>query len=126
MQVVILCGGRGTRMGSDEMPKPMFPVGDKPILWHIMKIYSHYGFKDFVLCLGYKKEKIREYFQEAHDWNISFVDTGLDTNTAGRIYKAKNHIKDDVFFATYGDGLADINIKSLLGFHHTHKKIATL
>ncbi len=126
MQVVILCGGKGTRMGNDELPKALFPVGDKPILWHIMRIYAHYRFKDFILCLGYKGFKIKEYFQGIKEWDIRFVDTGLETNTGGRIYKARKHIEDDIFFVTYGDGLADIDFKTLLEFHQAHKKSATL
>lgn len=126
MEVVILCGGRGTRMGSDELPKALFPIGRKPILWHIMNIYSHYGFKDFILCLGYKGNKIKEYFANAKDWNIKFADTGLDTNTGGRINRIREHIKGNSFFATYGDGLADIDLNKLLDFHRSHNKAATL
>lgn len=126
MQVVILCGGKGTRMGDDELPKPLFVIGDKPILWHIMRIYAHYGFKNFVLCLGYKGSKIKSYFSGIKEWKIKFVDTGLNTNTGGRIKKAKDYIKGECFFATYGDGLADIDLYKLLDFYKTHNKIATL
>lgn len=113
-------------MGSDELPKALFPIGERPILWHIMSIYAHYGFKDFILCLGYKGDKIKEYFSRTKEWNISFIDTGLETNTGGRIKKIKNYVKGDDFFATYGDGLTDINLKKLLNFHKSHNKIATL
>jgi len=126
MQVVILCGGKGTRMGNDELPKALFRIGDRPILWHIMKIYAYYGFKDFILCLGYKGRKIKEYFSKTKDWKIRFVDTGLDTNTGGRIKKAKEYIEGDSFFATYGDGLADIDLGRLLDCHRLHRKVATL
>lgn len=126
MQVVILCGGRGKRMGNDETPKALFPIGGRPILWHIMKIYSYYGFSDFILCLGYKADKIRGYFKNTGRWKIKFVDTGLDTNTGGRIKKIEPLIKEETFFATYGDGLADIKLKNLLRFHNAHKKIATI
>lgn len=126
MQVVILCGGRGTRMGNDELPKALFPIGEKPIIWHIMSIYAYYGFKDFILCLGYNGNKIKDYFSKTKDWDIKFADTGLDTNTGGRIKKAKEYIKTDSFFATYGDGLADIDLNKLLDFHKSHNKAATL
>ena len=126
IKTVILCGGKGTRMGNDELPKALFSIGGRPVLWHIMKIYAHYGFKDFILCLGYKGHKIKEYFAKVKDWHIRFVETGLDTNTGGRIMKIESHIKEETFFATYGDGLADININALLKFHKAHKKTATL
>lgn len=126
MQVVILCGGRGTRMGNDELPKAMFPIGGKPILWHIMKMYFHYGINDFILCLGYKADKIMDYFSKTKEWKIKFVETGLDTNTGGRIKKVKDYIKGECFLTTYGDGLADINLKKLLNFHKAHDKTATL
>ncbi len=127
VQVVILCGGKGTRMGENlTIPKPMVRIGDKPVLWHIMKIYSHYGFDDFILCLGYRGEKIREYFQGKKDWNITFAETGLDTNTGGRIKKIQRYIRGETFFATYGDGLSDINLIDLLKYHKRQKKVATL
>ena len=128
MKVVILCGGKGTRMGKDlqGLPKAMITIGDKPIIWHIMKYYGHFGFNNFILCLGYKGEDIVKFFIKNSEFNIQFVDTGVDTDTGGRIKKVEKHIDSDVFFATYGDGLADINIKSLLRFHLKHKKIATL
>ncbi len=126
IKTVILCGGKGSRMGPEELPKPLFKIGDKPILWHIMKYYESFGFKDFILLLGYKKEKIINYFKDCKIWDIKFIDTGLNTNTGGRIKKAERLIKDDIFFATYGDGLSDINLNSLLDFHREHGKIATL
>lgn len=126
IKTVILCGGKGTRMGSDELPKVLFPIGSKPILWHIMSIYSHFGFNDFILCLGYKGEKIKEYFSGLSKWNITFVETGENTNTGGRIKKIKKFIKEDYFLATYGDGVADINLLELVKFHERHKKSATI
>lgn len=126
MQVIILCGGKGRRMGSAELPKALFPIGAKPILWHIMNIYAYYGFCDFILSVGYKGQRIKASFAHRQPWDVTFVDTGLDTNTGGRIAKLKKYIKEDCFFATYGDGLADINLRQLLDFHKRHKKIATL
>jgi len=126
MKVVILCGGKGTRMGKEELPKALFLIGDKPILWHVMNMYARYEFKDFVLCLGYQGTKIKDYFSKIRGWKIKFVDTGLDTNTGGRIKKIETHIKDNHFLATYGDGLADVNIKELIEFHLDHNKPATL
>ena len=128
MKVVVLCGGRGLRMGihSQQIPKPMAKIGDKPILEHIMEIYSHYGFNEFILCLGYKGEKIKDYFNKSRDWDIIFADTGLNTNTGGRIKRIKKYIKDDTFFATYGDGLSDINLPNLLNYHKLKGKIATI
>lgn len=123
---VILCGGKGRRMGQEDIPKPMFKIGQRPILWHIMKIYESFGVKDFILLLGYKKEKIINYFKGYKGWNIDFVDTKLNTNTGGRIKRAEQVVKSDIFFATYGDGLADINLKGLLDFHLQHGKLATL
>jgi len=130
MKVVILCGGKGERLRehTEVIPKPLVEIGDKPILWHIMKIYSHYGFNDFILCLGYKGEKIKEYFNKENDenWNIELVDTGLDTNTGGRLKKIEKYIETDDFLATYGDGVSDINIKELIEIHKNHGKIATM
>ena len=126
MQVVILCGGKGTRMGSGDLPKAMFPIGGRPILWHIMNIYSRQGFSDFILCLGYKGNKIKDYFSRKKNWRIQFVNTGLETNTGGRLKKAQDYIERSLFFATYGDGLADIKLNQLLDFHKAHKKVATL
>ncbi|WP_053957057.1 sugar phosphate nucleotidyltransferase [Inediibacterium massiliense] len=149
MKVVILCGGKGLRMkGEDDLPKPLQKVGDKPILWHIMKTYMYYGLDEFILLLGYEGEKIKEYFmndywknnnfvldrrenkihimEEYEKWKITFVDTGKETMTGGRIKQIESLIDDETFMLTYGDGLSDIHIKNLLDFHNKHKKIATL
>lgn len=151
MKVVILAGGLGTRISEEShlKPKPMIEIGGKPILWHIMKIYASQGFNDFVICLGYKGHMIKEYFlnyylynsdlsidvsknnvevhyTNATDFKVTLIDTGLNTQTAGRINKIKEYIKGDDFFLTYGDGLADIDLKSELEFHKTHGKIATM
>ncbi|MDD5166706.1 MAG: sugar phosphate nucleotidyltransferase [Candidatus Omnitrophica bacterium] len=127
MQTVILCGGKGTRLGPEDMPKPLFKVGSQPMLWHIMKVYENSGFNDFILLLGYKKEEVMNYAAGCHKtWHIKCLDTGPNTNTGGRLKKAEKLIKGDVFFATYGDGLAGINLKKLLTFHKKHGKVATL
>ena len=128
MQAVILCGGKGTRLReyTENIPKPLVEIGGKPILWHIMKIYDSFGVKDFVLCLGYKGEVIKELFKGETEWNIIFADTGIDTNTGGRIKRIERYINSDIFFATYSDGLANINLTELLAFHKSKKKIATL
>lgn len=155
MKVVILCGGQGTRLREETeyRPKPLVLVGDMPILWHIMKIYSHYGFKDFILCLGYKGDAIKDYFlkfeelsndftlnlrskQERiihhnkanlEDWNITFVNTGQKTQTGERVARIKQYIgSDEEFLLTYGDGVAQIDIKELVDFHRRHGKIATI
>lgn len=130
MQVVILCGGKGERLRehTEIIPKPLVEIGGKPILWHIMKIYSHYGYNDFILCLGYKGGKIKEYFDQnnSENWNLKFADTGLDTNTGGRIKKIEKYIEAGNFLATYGDGVSDINIKKLIRYHEKKAKIATM
>ena len=152
MKVVILCGGKGTRMRdvAEDIPKPLAPIGEKPILWHIMKIYQHYGFNDFVLLIGYKGEKIKEYFkdypwksrdfildmnssdgsihmlQKSENWKITFIDTGVNTMTGARIKRAQKYIGDEPFMLTYGDGLADIDLHSLLAFHKEKGKIGTV
>jgi glucose-1-phosphate cytidylyltransferase len=128
MKTVILCGGKGMRLReqTNSIPKPMALIGDKSILWHIMKIYSHFGFNEFILCLGYKGEVIEEYFKDTREWNIVFEHTGEDTNTGGRIKRIEKYINEDMFFATYGDGLANIDLNKLLNFHKNHSKIATL
>ncbi len=152
MKVVILCGGKGTRFREypEDMPKALAPVGGKPILWHIMKSYAHYGYKDFILCLGYKGDMIKKYFIEdewraadftinlkdkkkvthtsgEEDWNITFADTGQETNTGGRLKRIEKFIPEgEDFFATYGDGLSDINISELLRFHREKGKTATI
>lgn len=154
MKVVILCGGKGTRLREETeyKPKPLIMVGDRPILWHIMKLYSHYGFNDFVLCLGYKGEMIKDYFlnydERAHDftlklgsgekkimhhgnatpnWNITFADTGLDCDTGSRVARIKKYIgNDEDFFLTYGDGVANVNILELLKHHKERGKTVTV
>lgn len=142
MKVVILAGGFGTRLSEETelKPKPMIEIGGKPILWHIMKIYSYYGFNEFVVLLGYKGYYIKEYFanyflhqsdvtfnmstgemevhnNESEPWKVTLLDTGINTMTGGRIKKAKDFLGEEPFFLTYGDGVADINIKELLSFH---------
>lgn len=151
MKVVILAGGLGTRLSeeTDVRPKPMVEIGGKPILWHIMKIYSHYGFNEFVVCCGYKGYVIKEYFanyflhqtdvtfdlannkMEVHNsgsenWKVTLVDTGINTNTAGRIKRIQKYVGNESFMLTYGDGVADININDLISFHKKSGKIATL
>ena len=150
MKVVILAGGAGTRLREETefIPKPMVLIGGKPMIWHIMKIYSHYGFNDFVICLGYKGEVIRDYFinyarnnsdctvdtasGDLHfspvkeEWKVTLVDTGLETQTGGRIKRVKKYLTDGIFMATYGDGLADINIQKLMLSHGNINQYATL
>lgn len=151
MKVVILAGGLGSRLSEETSikPKPMVEIGEKPILWHIMKIYSHYGFNDFVICLGYKGYYIKEWFNNyylhnsdvtfdleknsiqycknwAEKWKVTLVDTGEDTMTGGRIKRIQEYVDNETFMLTYGDGVADINITELLQFHKQHKKIATI
>ena len=128
MQVVVLCGGKGTRLSeyTEEIPKPLIGIGPKPILWHLVQMYRKFGQKDFIFCLGYKGDKIRDYFKGEKGVNIEFVDTGLETNKAERIRKARRLIKDDDFFVTYGDDLSDVNINALYKFHKKNNKIATL
>jgi len=151
MKVVILAGGFGTRLTEETeiKPKPMVEIGGKPIIWHIMKIYSHYGFNDFIICLGYKGYVIKEFFSNyfihqsditlnlkdnsqiihnsrAEPWKITLVDTGLNTLTGGRMKRVQEYIGNETFMLTYGDGVADINIKKLLEFHKKHSKYVTL
>ena len=153
MQVIILCGGKGTRLREETeyRPKPMLPIGPRPILWHIMKTYAHYGHTDFVLCLGYKGQMIKDYFlnyrftasditvrlgekgkvtfhdaSEEENWTVTLADTGEDTMTGGRLQRVKKYVKDDLFLMTYGDGVGDIDIPALVKFHKAHGKIATL
>lgn len=130
MQVVVLCGGTGTRLRqyTEEIPKALVSIGDKPILWHILKTYSYYGFNDFIFCLGYKGEKIIQYFEHSvqEPWNIKFVDTGQRANTGGRLKKVQQFIEGESFMVTYADGLTDVNLKRLVAFHQQHKKTATL
>ena len=151
MKVVILAGGKGTRISEESQwkPKPMVEVGGRPILWHIMKIYSYYGFHDFIICCGYKGQMIKEYFvhyymhqsdstfsladrtvsvhkSSVEPWKVTLVNTGLDTMTSGRILMIRDYIDEDEFFLTYGDGVADVNIAKLLAFHHKYGKVATI
>jgi len=127
-KVVILCGGAGHRFKGyiDDIPKPMIKIGEKPILWHIMKYYEYYGFRDFVLCLGHMGNEIRNYFRDERSWNVTFADTGLGTNTGGRVKRIEKHIKEDIFLVTYGDGLSDVDINRLIKFHRSKDKIATI
>ena len=129
MKCVILAGGYGTRISEEShmKPKPMIEIGGKPILWHIMKIYSVHKINDFVICLGYKGDQIKEYFDrfDFTPWNIQLVDTGEDTMTGGRLKRIKDHI-DDTFCATYGDGVSDIDINRLISYHKEKKSLATL
>ena len=151
MKVVILAGGLGTRLSeeTDIKPKPMVEIGEYPVIWHIMKIYSHFGFNDFVICLGYKGYVIKEYFANyflhksdveidiknnkirylnstTEPWKISVVDTGLNTLTGGRIKRVSKFLENETFMLTYGDGLSDVNISNLLKFHQNHNVIATV
>jgi len=129
MKCVILAGGYGTRISEEShmKPKPMIEIGGKPILWHIMKIYSVHKINDFVICLGYKGDQIKEYFDrfDFTPWNIQLVDTGEDTMTGGRLKRIQDHI-DDTFCATYGDGVSDVDINRLISFHKEKKSLATL
>ena len=129
MKAVILAGGYGTRISEEShlRPKPMIEIGEKPILWHILKTYSSYDINEFVICCGYKGEQIKEYFTNfnSETWDIELVDTGLDTMTGGRLKRIQSHI-DDTFCVTYGDGLCNIDINNLISFHREKKSIATL
>jgi glucose-1-phosphate cytidylyltransferase len=130
MKAVILAGGLGTRLVEEthDKPKPMVKIGEKPILWHIMKIYSAHGIKDFIICSGYKGYLIKDYFKSNNDkWNVTIVDTGKKTMTGGRLKRVAKYIKDEKNFCfTYGDGIGDINITALIKFHCNHGKKATL
>jgi len=151
MKVVLLAGGFGSRLSEETTvkPKPMVEIGGKPILWHIMKIYSHYGINEFVICCGYKGYLIKEYFanyflhmsdvtfdiknnkmevhkKSAEPWKVTLIDTGLSTMTGGRLKRAEKYVNDSTFCFTYGDGLADINITDLIKYHKEKKKIATV
>ena len=151
MQAVILAGGYGTRISEESnlKPKPMIEIGGKPILWHILKIYSHYQINDFIICCGYKGYIIKEYFynyflhnsdvsinlknnsleihkKKSEDWKVTLIDTGLNTQTGGRIKRIEEFLDDDDFCLTYGDGLSNINISELIKFHKSHNKIATV
>ncbi len=153
IQVVILAGGFGTRLGEEtiRIPKPMVLIGEKPILWHIMKMYTHHGYHNFIICLGYKGEIIKEYFfnykminndctislgskprinyhnrEDFDKLNITLVNTGLGSQTGSRVKQIEKYIKGDTFMLTYGDGLSNVNIHKLLDFHRKHGKIATV
>jgi glucose-1-phosphate cytidylyltransferase len=151
MKVVLLAGGLGTRLSEETVvkPKPMVEIGGKPILWHIMKSYSHWGFNDFVICLGYKGYMIKEFFtnylthqsdftidlstntslihnNKAEPWRITLVDTGDKTMTGGRVLRVREYLGKETFMLTYGDGVADINIEKLLEFHRSHGRLATV
>src|SRR3954452_21446845 len=153
VNVVILCGGQGTRLREETefRPKPLVEIGSRPILWHIMKLYAHHGFRDFVLCLGYRGHMIKEYFlnyeamnndfticlgnqhrveyHDAHgeqDFNVTLADTGLPTMTGGRVKRVQRYIEGDTFMVTYGDGVADVDVRALLDFHRRHGKLATV
>jgi glucose-1-phosphate cytidylyltransferase len=128
MKVVVLCGGKGTRLGeyTQKIPKPLIEVGSRPILWHIVQMYKSHGFNEFVFCLGYKGEMIREYFSKEKSAKIDFVDTGVDSNKTQRILKAKGFVNGEDFFVTYGDDLSDVDIAKLYKFHKKTKSIVTL
>ncbi len=152
MKVVILAGGFGTRISEEShlRPKPMIEIGDRPILWHIMKGYSHYGFNEFVICCGYKQHMIKEYFADyylyngdvtfdfghennmvihnniSEPWKVTLVDTGVNTMTGGRIKRIQKYIGDEPFMMTYGDGVSDIDVNELVEFHNQKRQIATL
>jgi glucose-1-phosphate cytidylyltransferase len=152
MKVVILAGGFGTRISEESVikPKPMIEIGYRPILWHIMKIYSHYGFNEFIICLGYKGYMIKEYFDHyflhesdvtydfskgnqqiihgnsAEPWKVTLVNTGLNTLTGGRVKRIREYVNNEPFLLTYGDGVADINVRKLIDFHRLQKKIVTV
>ena len=129
MKAVILAGGYGTRISEESYlkPKPMIEIGGKPILWHILKIYSNYDINEFIICCGYKANKIKEYFDrsDSESWNVQLVDTGLDTMTGGRLKRIQDYV-DDTFCVTYGDGLSNIDINNLISFHREKKSLATL
>lgn len=130
MQAVILCGGKGTRMGElgENIPKPLINVGNRPVIWHIMNIYSYHGVNDFILCLGYKGDKIRKYFEENKEekWNITLVDTGDTSLKSERLKMIRKFLKHDNFFVAYGDDLSDVDINRLLQSHLKSNKIVTI
>jgi glucose-1-phosphate cytidylyltransferase len=153
MKAVILCGGLGTRLREETQyrPKPMVDVGGRPILWHIMKIYAHHGIREFIVCLGYQGQSIKDYFlnYEARnsdfticlgrlgavayhgdhgeqDYRVTLAETGAETMTGGRVKRVEKYVSDNTFMVTYGDGLADVDLQKLLAFHHSHGKLATL
>ena len=131
MKVLILAGGFGTRLSeeTDLIPKPLVKIGGKPILWHIMKQYSAFGYNEFVILLGYKGDMIEDYFlnqSDSYNWNITFLDTGLNTDTGGRIKRAEKIINNKPFLLTYGDGLANIDLNKLISFHESHDGLMTM
>ncbi len=152
MKVVILAGGFGTRISEESQfrPKPMVEIGGMPILWHIMKVYSHYGFNDFIICAGYRQHVIKEWFADyflhtsditfdftkdnemivhrkhVEPWRVTIIDTGLNTQTGGRVKRIKDYVGDETFMLTYGDAVGDINVKQLVDYHKSHKKIGTV
>lgn len=129
MKVVILAGGFGTRLSeyTDTIPKPMVPIGNKPIIEHIMDIYSSYGHKEFFIALGYKGDEIKNYFKNfKKDWKINLIDTGSDTLTGGRLKRMEKYLSNEIFLMTYGDGISNINIDQLIKFHKKHKKMLTI
>lgn len=152
MKAVILAGGFGTRISEESYlkPKPMIEIGDKPIIWHIMKLYSNYGINDFIICCGYKQHVIKEWFADyylhnsditfdftngnqmtvhnnvAEPWKVTLVDTGLNTMTGGRVKRIQKYVGDETFLVTYGDGVSNINIEELINYHRQHGKIATM
>jgi len=152
-RVIVLCGGQGTRLREETeyRPKALVDLGGRPVLWHIMKLYAHYGFRDFVLCLGYRGNMIKEYFlnyeamnndftirlgksnrithrgaHQEQDFNVTLAETGLDAMTGARVNRVKKYIDDDTFMVTYGDGLADVDLGQLLAFHQSHGRLATV
>ena len=129
MKVILLAGGFGTRLSeyTDSIPKPMVQIGGKPMLWHIMSIYAKYNYKDFVIAAGYKSEVIKEYFSKnTKDWNVELVETGKNTMTGGRVKRLQKIIGNETCMLTYGDGLSNINLDSLIEFHKSHKKLVTV
>ena len=152
MKVVILAGGFGTRISEESQfrPKPMVEIGGMPILWHIMKVYSHYGFNDFIICAGYRQHVIKEWFADyflhtsdvtfdftrgnelighrkhVEPWRVTIIDTGLNTQTGGRVKRIKDYVGNETFMLTYGDAVGDINVKELLEYHKAHKKLGTV
>jgi len=128
MQAVILCGGKGTRLSgyTEAIPKPLVQIGNKPILHHLMDLYAGFGHKEFILLVGYKADKIKEYFKNIREFNIKFVDSGEEANKAQRLMDAKKLIKGNTFLMSYGDDLTDANINSIIGFHKKSKKVVTL